>query len=152
MRQFVLRYFMRVSDFRQPEGYADSWRPPTSGLFQPLSWCPRPEAELRGFGFQQLFYKRCGGGIGRFLEEERFAIVDLREIGDTYEWIVVRVNIFDFSFTFAPFGGALPKVIVPLTEDSYLVISRDFVVDETAPALGVLGCYGLGYSFIKNPA
>lgn len=151
MRQFVLRYFMRVSDFRAPEGYADTWRPPTSGLFQPLSWCPRPDAALRGFGFQQLYYKRRGGEVGRFPEEQRFAIVDLRELGEAYEWIVVKVCIFDFSFTFAPFGEAFPKLVMPLAEDSYLVVSRDFVTDEGGRASGRLGRYGVGYSFVKNP-
>lgn len=152
MRRFVLRYFMRVSDFRAPEGYAEIWRPPTSGLFEPLSWCPRPDAALRGFGFQQLFYKLHDGTVGRFPQEERFSIVDLRELGTKYRWIVVKVCIFDFNFTFAPFGPSLPKVVVPLAEDSYLVVSRDFVVDEEAPDPGTLGRYGFGYSFIKNPA
>lgn len=151
MREFVLRYFMRVSDFRAPEGYADTWRPPTSGLFQPLSWCPNPDVALRGFGFQQLYFKRRGGAVGRFPEEERFAVVDLRELGETYEWIVVKVCIFDFTFTFAPFGGGSPKLVVPLAEDSHLVVSRDLVTDETGGASGLLGRYGVGYSFVKNP-
>lgn len=152
MRQFALRYFMRVSDFETPEGYADTWRPPTSGLFEPLSWCPRPDSGLRGFGFQQLYYKRRGGEVGRFPEEERYAIVDLRELGESYEWIVVKVSIFDFTFTVAPFGPDFPKLVLPLAEESHLVLSRDFVVDEEAPRPGVLGRYGVGYSFIKNPA
>lgn len=152
MRRFILRYFMRVSDFREPEGYADTWRPPTSGLFEPLSWCPSPDIATRGFGFQQLYFKRRSGEIGRFPEEDRFAIVDLRELGETYDWIVVKVCIFDFNFTFAPFGSGRPKVVVPLAEDSYLVLSREFVVDEEAPSPGLLGRYGLGYAFIKNPA
>lgn len=151
MRRFVLRYFMRVSDFRDPEGYAQTWRPPGSGLFDPISWCPRPDPGLRGFGFQQLYYARTNGEIGRFGDEERFSIVDLRELGETYRWIVVKVCIFDFNFSFAPFGAALPRVVLPLHEDSFLAISSDFVADRSAPEPGVLGRYGLGYSFIKNP-
>lgn len=151
MRQFALRYFMRVSDFRAPEGFAEVWQPPSSGLFEPLSWCPKPDSGLRGFGFQQLFYKRRDGEVGRFPQEERFSVVDVRELGPTYEWIVVKVCIFDFKFTFAPLGPALPQVVVPLAEDSYLVLSRDFVVDQERPSPDVLGRYGIGYSFIKNP-
>jgi hypothetical protein len=151
MRQYALRYFMRVSDFRAPEGFAEVWQPPTSGLFEPLSWCPKPDSGLRGFGFQQLFFKRTDGEIGRFPQEERFSIVDVRELGQTYEWIVVKVCIFDFKFTVAPFGSALPQVVVPLAEDSYLVLSRDFIVDQEQPAPDLLGRYGIGYSFIKNP-
>lgn len=151
MRQFVLRYFMRVSDFRAPEGFAETWQPPSSGIFEPLSWCPRADAGLRGFGFQQLYYKRRDGEIGRFPQDERFAIVDVRELGRTYDWIVVKVCIFDFKFVFAPFGSSLPQVVVPLAEDSYLVLSRDFIVDEERPSRDMLGRYGIGYSFIKNP-
>lgn len=152
MREFVLRYFMRVSDFHAPEGFAESWKPPTSGLFDFLSWCPRPGSTARGFGFRQLYYKRRDTGeVGTFAEEERFAIVDLRELGTTYEWIVVKVRIFDFQIAFEPLGPALPRVVLPLEEDSYLVVHRAFVLDEEAPEAGVLGRYGFGYAFIRNP-
>ncbi len=108
--------------------------------------------ERVGFGFSQLFYKlRDSGQIGRFPEEEKFAIVDLREIGQKYEWIVVRVRIFDFYFTYMPFGSENPYVVLPLSEASYLVLTRDFITNEDNPAPGVLGRYGLGYAFIKEP-
>jgi hypothetical protein len=152
MREFVLRYFMRISDFRDPEGFAETWRPPSSGLFEPLSWCPRSGSTERGFGFQQLLYKRRDSGeIGRFSEAEESRIIDLRELGSTYEWIVVKVRIFDFQFDLAPFGPGLPKLVVPLEEDSYLVVSRDLVTIEEEPEPGVLGRYGIGYSFLRNP-
>jgi len=32
-------------------------------------------------------------------------LVDLREIGDKYEWIVAKVSIFDFNIVMAPLGG-----------------------------------------------
>ncbi|HEV8242300.1 MAG TPA: hypothetical protein VGS57_23240, partial [Thermoanaerobaculia bacterium] len=106
----------------------------------------------KGFGFQQLYYKRAEGGeIGEFPAEERFAIVDLRELGPVYEWIVVKVCIFDFNFVFQPFGAGTPQFVVPLQEDSYLVLSRDYITDEQDPEPGVLGRYGFGYSFIKSP-
>jgi len=152
MRQFVLRYFMRVSDFRQPEGYAESGGQAASGLPRFLSWCPGEDPSLKGFGFQQLWYKRRDTGrIGSFAPEDRFAIVDLREIGTTYDWIVVKVCIFDFSFTFRPFGPGTPQLVLPLQEDSFLVLTRDFIRIEEDPAPGVLGRYGLGYAFLKNP-
>jgi hypothetical protein len=152
MRRFVLRYFMRVSDFRLPEGYAEARAPSRNGALDLLSWCPKEDVSRKGFGFQQLWYKRAGTGeIGRFPEEERFAIVDLGELGPVYEWIVVKVCIFDFDFSFRPFGSDRPKVVVPLQEDSLLVLTRDFVRDEVAPEPGVFGRFGIGYSFIKNP-
>ena len=153
MREFVLRYFMRVSDFREPEAYTKLAPHPSSGWLDVLSWCPREEVSLKGFGFQQLYYKRRDSGeIGKFPAAERFAIVDLREIGPTYDWIVVKVCIFDFNFRFRPFGAGNPQIVVPLQEDSFLVLSRDFIRNQEDPEPGVLGRYGLGYAFIKNPA
>ena len=152
MREFVLRYFMRVSDFREPEGYSASEGRSAAGWPELLSWCPCEDVSRKGFGFQQLYYKRRDTGeVGKFPAEERFAIVDLREIGPKYEWIVVKVCIFDFNFTVRPFGPGNPQLVVPLQEDSYLVLSSRFLSNQEEPEPGVLGRYGLGYSFIKNP-
>jgi hypothetical protein len=150
LRTFVLRYFMRVSDYREPQGFAETWRPPTSLLLQTISWCPRGDPRLLGFGFKQLYYKLKSGAVGRFKPEEAFAIVDLRELSRRYEWIVVKVCIFDFNLTFKPLGPGLPQISIPLQEDSLLVLSADFVADEERPAPGQLGRYGLGYAFIRS--
>lgn len=152
IRAFVLRYFMRVSDFRRPQAYRpDSARRPPA-LLRPFSLCPPETAETVGFGYSQLFYKLADGGeVGSFPEADRHAIVDLREIGPVYEWIVLKVDIFDFNFAVAPFGRSGPAFTLPLSEASYLVLSRDFVLDEDRPGAGELGHYGLGYAFIKNP-
>ncbi len=152
IREFALHYFMRVSDFRLPAAFVppDVQEPPP--CLQPFSWCPRPEDTRRGFGFEQLYYKPAGGGpIGTFPPAERFAVVDLRELGPKFDWIVLRVTIFDFSFSAQPFGPGTPQLVVPLSEASYLVVSRDFITDRTAPDGGGGGRYGFGYAFIKNP-
>ena len=122
IREFVLHYFMRVSAFRQPEVYVESGgRPNLSGTLERLSWCRHPDILRQGFGFKQCYYKlRDSGEIGKFAEEEKTAIVDLREIGRRYEWIVVRVRIFDFAFRFKPLGSKGPEVSLPLSEESYL--------------------------------
>jgi hypothetical protein len=152
IREFVLHYFMRVSDFRQPQGFLENARPAPPPYLRPLSWCPQDDPRLVGFGFSQLFYKlRDTGHIGQFPEEERFAIIDLRELGQKYEWIVVKVRIFDFSFTYMPLGADNPQLVLPLSEASYLVLSRDFITNDEHPAPDILGQYGLGYVFIKNP-
>jgi hypothetical protein len=64
---------------------------------------------------------------------------------------VVKVCIFDFSFAFRPFGPGTPQIVLPLQEDSFLVLTRDFIRVEEDPAPGVLGRYGLGYAFLRNP-
>jgi hypothetical protein len=150
IREFALRYFMRVSAFRQPEVYVESGQPVLPSYLERLSWCTQPDILRQGFGFKQCYYKLASGQIGKFSAEEETAIVDLREIGPKYEWIVVRVRIFDFSFRFRPFGNNGPQLSVPLTEESYLVLSRDFILNDDNPPDG-LGRYSLGYAFIKDP-
>jgi hypothetical protein len=151
LREFVLRYFMRVSDFRPPAAYVPENRQPPPSFAAPFSLCGGSEPARLGFGFSQLYFKLSGSAeIGRFAEEDRYAIVDLREIGTKYEWIVVKVNIFDFSF-FLPFDVSGPHVVLPLAEESHLVISREFISDANGGQAGELGHYGLGYAFIKNP-
>lgn len=153
IREFALHYLMRVSDFRQPEARVESGHKAPPLVLRPFSWCPRENVQRGGFGFRQLYYKRCASGeIGRFPEAEQFAIVDQREIGEQYEWIVLRVRIFDFSLDFRPLGSAGPNLRVPLDEQSYLVVSREFLADETRPGPGVLGRYGIGYAFVRDPA
>jgi hypothetical protein len=118
-----------------------------------LSWCNEPDILRQGFGFTQCYYKlRDTGQVCKFPRESESAIVDLRELGRKYEWIVAKVRIFDFNFRFKPFGPNGPEVSFPLREESYLVLSRDFILDEDDPSPGRLGRYGLGYAFIKDPA
>jgi hypothetical protein len=155
VREFILHYFMRISYFRQPEAYvpvADRPPPPLPLPLQPFNFCPRENPSYVGFGFSQLFFKRADNGeIGAFPEANRTAIVDLREIGPKYRWSLLYVDIFDFSFSYQPFGPGTPSLTLPLDEGSYLIMDRDFVVDEDDPSPEVLGRYGFGYSFIKNP-
>ena len=152
VREFVLRYFMRISDFRQPESAGSFANPsPPPGLGR-LSWCARNDILREGFGFTQLFYKlRATGVVGRFTAQQSTAIVDLRELDRTYEWIIVKVRIFDFDVTFRPFGESGPELVFTLNEESYLVLSRDLITDHDDPEPGVLGDYAVGYAFIKTP-
>jgi hypothetical protein len=152
IQEFVLHYFMRVSAFRQPDVYVESGRSAPAGCLESLSWCSDPTTLRQGFGFKQHFYKlRSTGEIGKFPEESETAIIDLRELGRKYEWIVVKVRIFDFNLRFRPFATDGPEVSIPLTEESYLVLSRDFVNNEDNPSSGCVGRYGIGYAFIRNP-
>jgi len=151
-REFVLHYFMRLSSFRNPEAFI-----PQNPVLPPkplgaIAWCPREDIRRAGFGFSQLYYKlRDSGEIGKFSEDEAFEIVDLREIGRKYEWIIVKVRIFDFGFKFKPAGVNGPEIVFGLNEESYLVLSPEFIEDQDRPERGVLGRYTLGYAFVKSP-
>lgn len=147
LREFVLRYFMRVSSFAVPDVYVGSAREqPASAWPASLSWCSGPGPGPReGFGFTQLFAKRAGSPVvEQFSPEDRFAIVDLRELGRTYDWLIAKVRIFDFAFRFSV-GAAGFDVVVPLAEESYLVLSPELITDDPQE-----GRFGLGYAFIRN--
>ena len=157
LREFVLHYFLRISDYRRPEAYLEARsRQRVPGL-ELLSWCPDEDVERRGFGYSQVYYKlRTNGQIGKFAPDKQDRIVDLRRIGDEFEWVVVKVNIFNFRFEFEPFGSGLPQVAVPLQESSYLLLSRDFIVDDETASVDrdgqrVQGRYGFGYAFLRDP-
>jgi hypothetical protein len=159
LREFVLHYFLRVSAFHRPEVYAEPAEPaapaagPAAGpAWRGLSWCPDPGALYGGFGYSQHYYKlRGSGAVGKFPAGERFRVADLRELGERYEWIVLKVRIFDFKLAFTLPGAAAAQLVLPLAEESYLVVSADFVADQAAPEPGVAGRYGFGYAFLKTP-
>jgi hypothetical protein len=150
LREFVLHYFMRVSDYREPEAFDQPPAPAASTVLAGLSWCPTVEVIRRGFGFSQLFSKRRDAAwVERFSERSAFAILDLREVARAYDWLLCKVDIFDFSVSFRLLGREGASLVVPLRETNYIVVSPDFIADRDAPESGVLGEYGLGYALIK---
>jgi hypothetical protein len=152
IREFVLKYFMRISSFRQPEVFVAASQPVAPPALSRLSWCPTERENQVGFGFKQLFYKKpASAQVHVFPTYDQFVIVDQREIGRLYEWLVLKVRIFDFNFRSRPFGNTGPELAFNLNEQSYLVIHKDFINDKERPLPGVLGDFGIGYSFIKNP-
>jgi hypothetical protein len=149
LREFVLRYFMRVSHLRQPEAVADEKTAPRSTLQRVLSWLPDRDERRVGMGYQQLYYKLAGSGqVGKFADEDRYRIVDLRDVGPKYAWILLQVDIFDFNLSFAPFGAEAMKFQMPMKESTYLVLGPRFVKDVENPEPGILGEYGYGYAFV----
>lgn len=153
LREFVLHYFMRVSSFHEPTSYVpgDQLRKANaSRAFQPFSFCPNPVDARAGFGYTQLYYKlRESGFIGKFPSHLQPRISDLRRLADIYEWIVLEVDIFNFNLSFTPFAGNSFSLNLPLREETYIVISRDFVTDLNDPTPNQLGQYGLGYALLK---
>jgi hypothetical protein len=137
---------MRVSDFVVPDVYVAERGGPSAWWPDALSWCTTADAAPRGgFGFSQLFAKRAGSTVvERFAPEEAFAVIDLREIGTVYDWLIVKVQIFDFMFRFSVPGVGL-DITVPLAEESYLVVAPEFITDDPQG-----GRFGLGYAFVRN--
>ena len=148
LREFVLRYFMRVSTFSGPDAWAQSSRSGDSNNF--LSWCPKDPDTRHGFGFSQLYYKKQDETVGAFPLAQQFEIVDLLTLRDVYRWIVAKVQIYDFSFAFQPLPAPVPQLVVQLNESSYLILAHDFIRDVIRPEPGVAAEFGLGYAYLKN--
>jgi len=152
MREFVLKYWMRISSFRQPEAYIDESQPTPPPALAPLSWCPRSRPDQLGFGFTQMFYKLVGmNEVRAFPTYNQKAIVDQRLVGKLYDWLFLKVRIFDFNFRARPLCDAGPELVFSLNEESNLVVHQDFINDKQNHLPGVLGDFGIGYSFVKNP-
>src|SRR5260370_16181310 len=151
VRGFVLRYFARVSSSYLPKAF-EPGAPSPPPFLNPFGLCPGKNVEREGFGQSQLYYKlRDSGRVGKFPEKEQSAIVDMREIGTKYEWIVGDARMFGFNVSVVPLGQSLPYGEIPFRESQLGVISRDFISGKDNPAPGVLGEYGYGLATIKNP-
>ncbi|HSL21243.1 MAG TPA: hypothetical protein VK886_06890 [Vicinamibacterales bacterium] len=148
VREFVLGFFMRVSHYERPGAAAPS-QPTLPWFMRPLSWIPESEDGRVGFGYEQLMYKlRETGQVGKFGPHERGAIVDLRSLGSVYDWVAMRVNLFDFYIAMSPFGADFLKMELPLKEITYLLVTPDLIVDRHNPSADVLGEYGFGYGLL----
>ncbi len=152
VREFMLRYMMRVLAWKDPELAACEDHPAPPEALRPLSWCQGGPEANEGFGYRQLYYKRADTGeIGKFALHEQEAIVDVRKIGPEYEWVILVIRIFHFTLTMPPFSEGY-QLSIPFREDQYAVISKDFVtVDESPRQEDYLARYAWGYAFIQSP-
>jgi hypothetical protein len=149
MREFIFRYFLRVSHLYQPEPAPEAEPAPLGRLQRVLSWLPEGNERRVGSGCEPLYYKRRDSGeIGKFVGDERSAVIDLRDIGTVYDWILIKVDVFDFGLSFAPFGAEAPTLQMPIKDPTYVVIGPPFIKNQENPEPGVLGQYGFGYAFV----
>lgn len=149
LQEFITQYFMRISDFRSPEAAVEH-AGENAGGNDFLSWCSRSTPNWQGFGYSQLYYKlKNSGKTGKFAEDMRYAIVDIRELGKTFEWIVMKVRIFDFNLTFRPFGPDFPAINIPLQEETYAILHEDFIVNLDRAGEKYFGEFGFGYGLLQ---
>jgi hypothetical protein len=149
IQEFVLRYLMRVSHFREPEPVPGTQQTGFSAIQRALSWLPNDEDRRVGCGYQQLYYKLAGSGqVGKFEKDRMTEIVDMREMGRVYDWIMLKCDVFDFKLLFSPFGHDAPQLQVPMKESTYLILGPSFVKNSDHPEKGVIGEYGFGYAFV----
>lgn len=151
VEEFVLRYFMRISDYAAPATFPGSEGDAPAKWLRPLSWAVDDEDESMGFGYELAYFKKPGEKAGKFAETDKYRIVDLRELGKTYEWVVVKVLIYGFDFNLAPFGRDNPFGTVPMTGATYLALAPELILSEQEPGSGEAGRYGFGYAFLEDP-
>ncbi len=153
VREFVLRHFLRICSRQAQQVYVPrgASRPQPDWL-RNLSFCPDPNRQRTGFGYRQFLYKEKGSGrIGRFPAEERYRMFDLADMGTRYEWVLGNVQIFDFGLKAQVGGFQGLELYIPVREDVYVVFHEDLCGHRDNPSPGVLGEYGYGYTFIRNP-
>src|SRR5215472_7983151 len=153
VREFVLRYFLRVTNVRPPQPDSQlgigSLTGPLLGLLR--LGPPRTDIE-EGFRYTQLYYKEAGTGrIAAFPASEGRNIMDLRDLGAKLEWIILSARPFDYELDIAPIGPAGPRLVLPLPDTPVLAINPQMVIDQEYPAPGVLGRYGFTYALLDDP-
>jgi hypothetical protein len=152
VKEFVLSYFMRLTSALPPPVSAQAPKTEPPELLRPFSQCDAKKAQRYGWGYQQWYYQLAETGqIGKFPDSRRYDIVDLREVGTRYAWVVYLVTIYHFDVTLPPAGVHGPKIVIGTPQPVYTVMTPDFVVNRENPEPGVLGEYGYGYSVVKDP-
>lgn len=150
-REFMMRHFMRLTSARN---HAISG----SEAALPKARQGAAAAARRGWGYRQLFYKLAKNGrIGKFPEDQQTQIVDLREVGPVYEWIVFQVRIFGFDISVDLSPGEGPKLQIITEQPVHTVLTPDFVVQDPMSGIrrardGVVASYGYGYSVVPDTA
>ena len=133
-REFMMRHFMRLTSARRGNG----------------------AGSRSGWGYRQVYYKLAKDGkIRKFPEDQQTRIVDLREIGPVYDWIVFQVRIFGFDISIDLSPGAGPELRINTEQPVYTVLSPGFVVDRPKSGIhpaknGIVATYGYGYSVVPD--
>lgn len=145
VREFVLHYMLRVTDYRRPAAF----------MLRDVERTTEQQAQMDGWGYSQIYYKLCDGGrIGKFPEAAQSKIADMREIGRTFDWIVFQVRLFNLAFDLSPMGDSYPHLLWPVAAftNEYVIASKELIVNEENPEPGVLGRYGYGCATLRDNA
>lgn len=154
IEEFALHYWLRAGASALPEPYPELGHATAAPYLSWLSLCFPADQSFSGAAYtQRLFKPLAGGPVGAFPPRERTAIVDLRELGRSYEWITLNVRSFDFNITVGGIGDDAPSFVLPLTTNVQSVMSADLIENRRDPEPGTLASFGPGFGFIRaeNP-
>lgn len=151
VEEFALHFWLRAEASALPQPYPELGHAAAAPYLSWLSLCFPPGQEFSGSAnVQQLFKLRADGRIGAFPSRERTAIIDLRELEKTYEWVTLDTTDFDYNITVGGVGDDAPSLVVPLTATVHRVMSADLLVSQRAPAAGTLAAFGPGFGLIRT--
>jgi hypothetical protein len=152
VREFALRYFLRVTAFGRPSPAFNADLPAPTSYLPGLSWA-LPDSQPRiGMRFSQRFFKRKDhDDILGFPGNETFA-TDLRELADepcSLAWLLLRRQVLE-PVSLAPPLWA-PEIVAAWNVDDFVVTSPKFAVEEeNLSAKGLIANYGFGYAFVPG--
>ena len=158
LERFALVYSLNAGNYQSCKApYIDTRRRPLSRYLSVMSTFPSPvsaESTAKGFSHQKVYYKRRSNGrVGKFRRVDQPKI-DLRSVepNGEYEWLVIKIKIYETHLKLGPAGNDQPHIVVPFDSTRYAVLSREFICQEENPSPGLLGRYGHGYALLNDPA
>ena len=101
-----------------------------------------------GFGYDALIYKlKETANIKRFVNGTDASALDFSPVDSAYEWMLMRVEIYDFlrATPLKPLAGPLSKY---LKEAAYVVSHEIFAAPVGDPTPGTIAECLFGYSFL----
>jgi hypothetical protein len=133
---FALRYWLRSEAWALPEPYEKISRP--------------ADRDLAGYlNLMQAFKSRVDGVVGQFPEAVARAVIDLRELETTYEWITLSRSGADLRVSLAVPGSSSLSISAPFLTSSTLALHADLTVNRRLPARRILAEFGAGFSPIQ---
>ena len=151
-KEFALHYWMRVQAWALPLSYPELDQNQAPRYLKIFSWCFAADPELGGIRNVQRYYKlRESGQVGEFPAVDKTAIVDLRDLKTTYDWITVDRRFFNFNVTLSTDGDRL-SLVLPVPSITHLVMNDSLIVNEPGRNGTTLGEFGVGFGLIKTPA
>lgn len=107
-----------------------------------------PNGRPAGFGYEALLHKlKKTAQVKRFVNGTDASALDLSAVGSTYDWMMMRVDIYDFlrATPMKWFAGPLAKL---LKEAAYVVTHEIFAAPVGAPPPGTVAECLFGYAFL----
>lgn len=161
VEEFALHYYLRVNAWAELQPYPESGTLDLPPYLRLLSWSSPHEVARAGMAITQDYFKlredrrREEGRVGKFAAADRRKILDMRAVGDLYDWVILEAEIMDLAFDVAPEEAlplvGLPKLVLPVRQRARLVASPELVTRRRSPGPGVLGVFGPGYAFVAKP-